>query len=127
MKYLLITITLLSIVLSAHAELTQDDLNKIRLIVKDEVDTAINASETRMKEYVDTKIDAVDKQFESVNKQISLIIYLVVALIALIVLGIGIPQLIIARRSKTERDQDKINQELREEIEILKNQRIQAP
>ena len=42
------------------AELTDADLDKIRLIVKDEVKKEIALSEARMKTYIDLKIDAVN-------------------------------------------------------------------
>jgi len=89
MKYLLITLLLFSLItIHADSNLTSDDLLKIQKIVEDTVDK----SEKRIKEYVDTKID-------SVEKRISLVTTLVYALIALIVLGIGIPQILIARKS----------------------------
>ena len=55
------TILFLSILFSAialptFAELTDADLNKIRLIVKDEVKSEIGASEKRMKEYISQEI-----------------------------------------------------------------------
>ena len=59
----------------------------------------INASETRMKEYVDIK-------FKSVDDRITLVTNLVYALIALIVLGIGIPQIILTRKSSTKSEQE---------------------
>ena len=43
----------------ALAELTDADLDKIRLIVKEEVKKEIESSEARMKTYIDTKIEAV--------------------------------------------------------------------
>ena len=47
---------------NAYAELTQSDLDKIRLIVKDEIETAIYASEKRMKDYVDLKVQTLDNK-----------------------------------------------------------------
>ena len=51
------------------AELTPQDLDKIRLIVKDEVNAAIDSSERRMRTYIDIKIDGVEKQIESLEKR----------------------------------------------------------
>ncbi|MCY3626046.1 MAG: hypothetical protein OXG88_00175 [Gammaproteobacteria bacterium] len=48
--------------------LTDADLDKIRLIVKDEVKSEINASEKRMKEYINTKNESIDDKFESIEK-----------------------------------------------------------
>ena len=58
------------IVSPARAALTDADLNKIRLIVKEEVKTEINASEKRMKTYIDTKIDAVNTRIDGVEKSL---------------------------------------------------------
>ncbi len=97
MKYFLITLLLFSpITIHADSNLTSDDLLKIQKIVENTVDK----SEKRIKEYVDTKID-------SVEKRISLVTTLVYALIALIVLGIGIPQFLIARKSSITNEQEK--------------------
>ena len=54
-----------SIVLPALGELTAADLDKIRLIVKEEVKTEITASEKRMREYIDLKIDGVEKSLNA--------------------------------------------------------------
>ena len=140
------------------AELTPQDLDKIRLIVKDEVNAAIDSSEKRMKTYVDIKIDGVEQQIDSldkridsldkrvenvekrveniekqlagiasIEKQMGFLTYMVYALIALIVAAIAIPQLIVTWRSVDDREQKRINQELREEIEALKRQRVANP
>ena len=49
-----------AIALPTFAELTDADLNKIRLIVKDEVKSEIGASEKRMKEYISQEIKTVN-------------------------------------------------------------------
>ena len=133
---------------SAHAELTAQDLDKIRLIVQDEIKKELSISETRIKEYIDLKIEGVDKQFQSVDKQfqsvdkqfqsvdkqfqsvdrqIAHVTYVTYGLIALIVAAIGIPQIIIAWRSESGKDQAKQIQELRQEIDALKQQQIIRP
>ncbi|MCY4552450.1 MAG: hypothetical protein OXC79_02140 [Candidatus Poribacteria bacterium] len=132
----------------AHAELTAQDLDKIRLIVQDEIKKELSISETRIKEYIDLKIEGVDKQFQSVDKQfqsvdkqfqsvdkqfqsvdrqIAHVTYVTYGLIALIVAAIGIPQIIIAWRSENGKDQAKQIQELRQEIDALKQQQIINP
>ena len=134
--------------LPTFAELTDADLNKIRLIVKEEVNREIATSEKQIKEYIDLKIEgvnkqfesvnkqfesvdkqfeSVDKQFESVNRQITLLTNVVYGLVALIVAAIAIPQIILAWRSGKYNAQEKINQELRAEIETLKQQQIIRP
>ena len=119
------TILVLSILLSAvtlptFAELTDADLDKIRLIVKEEVKSEITASETRMKLYVDAKI-------ESVKTPVTWLIGLLVAMIAIIGLPLAILTIFLGWRSVKDNSEEKINQELREEIEMLKQQRIVIP
>ena len=156
MKILIfISIFFCIIVMPARAELTSEDLNKIRLIVKEEIEKELSIFETRIKEYVDirfenvdTQFKSIDKQFESVDKrfesvdtqfegvaerfesvdnQIMHVTYVTYGLIALIVAAIGIPQIIMAWRSEQDRDQTKQIQELRQEIEILKQRQIIRP
>lgn len=94
--------------LPALAELTPEDLSQIRLIVKEIVNEAI----TPVKEdvaWLRGKMDTLDKQ--------------IYWLMALIVAAVGIPQIVIAWRSKKDREQEQINKELREKIEMLE-QRI---
>ena len=59
-----------AITLPALGELTDADLNKIRLIVREEVKAEITASEARMKEYIDLKLDNVNTEFKRVDSQI---------------------------------------------------------
>lgn len=117
-----------------HGALTSQDLDKIRLIVKDEITASetrlraeIAVSETRMKEYIDTKFGEVDTKFEELDKRITLIVGFVSVLIILVVVTVGIPQIIIAWRGKNEREQDKKIEELSREIEALKQRHIVSP
>ena len=135
MKTILLLLILSSaLAMPAIGALDDADLDKIRLIVNDAIKKEITDSEARMKEYIDLKIEGVDKQFEGVDKQfegvgkqITLLTNVVYGLIALIVAAIAIPQIIMAWRSGKDREQARINQELREEIETLKQQRIVQP
>ena len=95
-----------------YSELSPPDLDKIRLIVKEEnsiSETNLNQrmdalktefkdemanSEKHMKEYIDTK-------FEGLQGQINLLIAFVSGLIILIVATIGIPQIIMAWKKRT--------------------------
>lgn len=97
-----------------YSELSPPDLDKIRLIVKEEnsiSETNLNQrmdalktefkdemanSEKHMKEYIDTKFEAVDTKFEGLQGQINLLIAFISGLIILIVATIGIPQIIMA-------------------------------
>ena len=144
-----ISILFCTIVMPVHAELTPEDLNKIRLIVndserriKEEIRAEVKAElvnfEKSIKEYVDIRFESVDAQFEgidkrfesvdqrfdSVGKQIEHVTYITYALIALIVAAIGIPQIIMMWRREIDRDQAKQIQELRQEIEVLKQHGI---
>ena len=136
--------------------LTPQDLDKIRLIVKEEITasetrlraeitaseaqfrTEIAASETRMKEYVDIKFEEVDTKFNEVNtkidikideldKRLILVVGFVTGLIILIVVTVGIPQIITAWRGRNERAQDRKIEELAQEIETLKQKHIISP
>jgi hypothetical protein len=129
----------------AFAELTQSDFEKIQSIVE----KSVNASEKRIKEYVDLKIDAVnakidaidmkidtkidavntridavntkiDTKIDAVEKLVSRNFYLIIATFTLIVVAVGIPQVIIAIQSKKY---DK----LVDDVEMLKQQRIASP
>lgn len=145
------------IALPALGELTDADLDKIRLIVNESearvienVDGKIKDSENRMKEHTNIKN-------EGVQKQITILTYVVCGLIALIVAAIAIPQIIMAWRSAREnsprenikalveevmeeitpeekrifeetlREQKQQIENLTQEIEILKQQRISTP
>ena len=94
------TILVLSILFSAIAlpalgELTDADLDKIRVIVndaeariKEEVNKDITASEASMKEYINLKLDNVNNQIKTNNSEIG-------AIRSQINIFIGIPLLII--------------------------------
>lgn len=135
MKTLISLAILFSVIaLPALGELNQDDLNNIRLIVKEEVKTEITASEKRMKEYIDIRFNAVDKRFDDfkdsvnkrfddVNKRIDHANNLTYALIALIIFAIGIP----AWQNRRDRKESKKIEELTQEVEALKQQRPVNP
>ena len=157
MKYTLFFFAAFFVIISpTFGELTSQDLDKIRLIVKEEVsevETRLRAeiaesekrlraeitesekrlraeiakSESNMKDYVDTKFEGVNAKFESVDKRLALVVGFVSALIILIVVTVGIPQIIIAWRGKNEREQDKKIEELSREIEALKQRHIVSP
>ena len=133
------------ITVPAFGALTDADLDKIRLIVKEEVKKEIESSETRMKTYIDTKIDAVniridavntkvdgvgkrlDDRIDSVEKQMTFLLNVIYGLIALIIIAIGIPQVIIGWRSKRDHSLENRIERLTEEIEALKRQHIVKP
>ena len=118
MKNLTFIWILLIFTTPAFSELSDSDLQRIREIVKVEVvsseqrlraemTAAIQASEDRMKVYVDTKMLAVNSQFAQVNNRIDEvgkrqnIAFTVLGwLFALVIAALGIPQLIIAFRQR---------------------------
>ena len=122
------TILLLSILFSAIAlpalgELTDADLDKIRLIVKEEVKSEITASEKRMKEHISQEIKTVNATIAGNDKRLSQNFWLIIALMALIAL----PQAFIAWRSRKDRSLERQIETLTQEIETLKQQRIVQP
>ncbi len=129
MKYITGIAILLSIIaLTAHSELTQTDLDKIREIVKE----AVTESENRTKEYVNLKFDSfektvnerfnsVDKRFDSVDKRMTHQANFTYGLMALVAVAIGFP----AWRSQKDRSLERKIEVLTQEIEMLKKQRTQ--
>ena len=137
----------------ALGELTDADLDKIRLIVnkvvKAEIATVkqdLKAEIATVKQDLKAEIATVkqdlreqiadseknvrtdiDIQSEGIHKQIALLTNFVYALIALIVAAIAIPQVILTWRSSRDNQQQRINQELRAEIETLKRQQSVHP
>ena len=117
MKNLLaLSILFCAIAMPALAELTDADLNKIRLIVKEEIQKEVTSSEARMKEYVDLKFNNVDSQFENTSKQLSIYQWGLGILSLFVIASIGIP----AWRGKRDRQQEQKIEELTREIENLK-------
>ena len=129
MKKILALSILFSVVawFPALGELTDADLNQIRLIVKDEIaasekrfDAKIQASEDRTKEHITQQVD-------SLKTPVAWLIGILVAVIALIGIPLVVLTIMIGWRSVKDNSQEKINQELREEIETLKQQQIVNP
>lgn len=147
MKTLLVSLSILfyALAVPAHAELTDADFDKIRLIVKEEVKKEVESSEARMKDYINTKIDALDtkidgvekrlntkigavnSRIDSVEKQMTFLLNVIYGLIALIIVAIGIPQVIIGWRSRRDSSLENRVEILTQEIEALKRQHIVKP
>ena len=116
------TILFCAIALPALGELTDTDLDKIRLIVND--------SEKRLKQEIKEELKPIkadigtlkenvarlDGRLTGVEKQISHATNVTYGLIALIVVAIGIP----AWRGKRDREQERKIDDLTREIETLK-------
>ena len=131
---IVLSILLCAIAMPAIGELSDADLDKIRLIVKDEVKSEITASEERMKTYVDTKVDGL-------KTPITWLIGILVAIIAVIGLPLAILTIFLGWRSvrdtslqqqidafaKAIESQNEIEttiEQLTQEVETLKQQRI---
>ena len=154
MKTLIFFSILFSIIaLPAFGQLTDADLDKIRLIVKAEVKTEITALKQELKSEIAAvkdelkgEIAAVEKELKgeivavkselkdeitksekNVKEQITLLTYFVYALIALIVAAIAIPQIIMLWRSERERSLVKKVEILTQEVETLKQQQLVKP
>ena len=120
-----------AIVLPSLGALTDADLDKIRLIVKDEVKSEINASEKRMKEYINTKNESIDDKFESIEKnfdrQNNIIIACIGIPLAILAIGATVWGILAHRRSGKDRALEEKIETLTQEIETLKQQRIVPP
>ena len=124
---------LLCFTTSAFSELTVEDIEQIRSIVREET-TAVKeetiASETRVKEYisqeiakVNIKIEEMDKrltgEIKTLDKRLDQHFMLVLALIAFIAVVIGVPQIIVAMQGKNQRAQDEKIEAQQKQIEAL--------
>ena len=136
--------SLLWIALPAVGALTDADLDKIRLIVKEEVKAETTAlkqelraeiaalkeelkediakSEKNVKMYIDAKIEGLDKRLSTYNW----VIYVLMPLIVVVV-AIGVPTAIMAWRSGKDRSLERQVEILTQEVEALKQQRIVNP
>ena len=145
---LFLPVLLCAIALPALAELTPQDLDKIRLIVKDEVKAEITAAKQELKTDIaavkqelkaeitatHAKIEAFDTRLQNVEQGVSWLRGKIDSLdkhinwlMALIVVAVAIPQIIIAWRSREDRAQERQIEELIREVETLKQQRIVSP
>ena len=124
--FLFLLILFCAIPVPAIAELKDADLNKIRLIVKEEVKAEITKTNDKI-DTLDARLRTVETdvawtrgKFDSLDKHINW-------LMVLIVVAVGIPQLVIAWRSRKDRSLEKQIETLTQEIETLKQQRIVNP
>ena len=144
------------------AELTDADINKIRLIVTEAIqaeikpikadiatlkadiatlktDMAVMKTEVaNLKETVNIKFDNVNGKFDDVNRkfddvqknfdrQNNIIIACIGIPLAILAIGGTVWGILAHRRRGKNHEQERINQELREEIETLKQQLVTRP
>lgn len=120
MKLILTLITMLLLFTApAFSDITDTDINRIRLVVKEEVETAIEASEKRMKEYVSQKIDNVNTKISEMDKRLNQVFLTVLGILGFITVFIGVPQIIVAMQRKDIRAQDEKIKTLQSQIETL--------
>ncbi len=134
-KVIFIALCFLIFTTSAFAELTQTDLEKIQSIV----DKSAERSENQLKQYIDLKVETlegrvdtfenqlkqyIDLKVETLDGRLKQIFTLVIALIALIAIAVGMPQILVARQGKEIRTQEQQIQALQQEIEMLKQERM---
>ena len=126
---LALSILFCAIATPSFAELTDADLDKIRLIVNEEVAKELTKELAPIKadiaqlddrlRKVEIAIGSLTGRIDGVEKQVSHSTNVTYGLIALIVVAIGIP----AWRGKRDRDQERKIEELRQEIETIKQQK----
>ena len=128
-----ITVLLLLLLASpVFAELTKEDL---RTIIKEE----ITASEKRTREYIDLKIDGLDKslnaridgldknldaRIDALDKRTGDVWLMMIALVGLITATIAIPQIIIAYRERGQKELRAEIEQLRQEVEAIQNSAV---
>lgn len=128
-KVAVVALCFLILTSSAFAELTQPDLDKIQSIIDksvSKVEKSIETSEKHIKQYIDLKIEALDGRLnlkvEALDGRLKQIFTLVIALIALIAVAVGMPQILAARQGKEIRTQEQQIKALQQEIETLKQE-----
>ena len=125
------TIFVLSILFSAIAlpalgQLTDADLDKIRLIVKEEVKKESTVTNTKI-DRLDTRMRTIETGVAWTRGRLDTLDRYIAGLMVLIVGAIGIPQLIVAWRSRKDRMLEKQIEVLTQEIETLKQRQIVNP
>ena len=129
-------LTILSLLLltsTASGELTKEDLHDLKEDLHKVIKEENAASEKRMKEYIDLKIetvnariDGVEKSIDELDKKLSDRIrdvwHVVLGLIGLIVATIAIPQIIMAYRDRGRKEMESSQQAMQTQIDQLRAQ-----
>lgn len=144
MKITLIVTLFFLVSLPCFAKLTEEDVNQIRQIIREEIEPVKKEMATMKGEIqalkitiaemdkrieaqfkaVDSRFDAVDSKFDAIDGKISIIQWFIGGLVAITVFAVGIPQLLIAYREKRESRLSKELDELKQEIAALKEKKI---
>ena len=99
---LLLSVLFCAIALPALGELTETDLNKIRLIIQEEIEKEIKPIKTDIGT-LQTDVAWVREKLDGIEKQITHGTNVTYGLIALIVAAVAIPQILIMLRSGRDR------------------------
>ena len=130
---------------TAFGELTAADIDKIRLLIKEEIAASetrmkkeitasearikeeitalkkeIAASEIRTKDHIDGKINAVNATLIQMDKRLNDQFMLILALFAFVAVVIGVPQIIVAMQRRDQRTQNQKIEAQQKEIELLR-------
>ncbi len=123
---LLLSALFCAIALPALGELTETDLNKIRLIIQEEIEKEIKPIKADIVS-LQTDVAWVRGKLEGIDKQVTHGTNITYGLIALIVAAVAIPQILIMLRSGRDRALERQVEMLTKEVETLKQQRIVNP
>lgn len=121
---------------SAFAELTPEDILTISDIVEkseERMRAYIDKSEKQTREYVDTKLESLEHKLDGrigrlegrlngTDRNITIVVALVVGVMALIVLAVGIPQLILVSRQNNQNAMQKELEAMRAEMQQLRKE-----
>lgn len=126
---LFLSILFCVIAMPALAALTDADLDKIRLIVREEINAEIKASETRLKEYIDLKLENVSTKFKRIDSRVddqvkttdSQIGYMRNLFIGIVGLPLVIITALFAWRAFRDRANDKQIQAIMADLDIQKS------
>ena len=146
MKNLIIVICLL-LTSSAFAELTPEDILTISDIVEkseermrayidkseERMRAYIDKSEKQTREYVDAKLESLEHKLDGrigrlegrlngTDRNITIVVALVVGVMALIVLAVGIPQLILVSRQRNQHAMEKRLDEMQDEMKQFRKE-----
>ena len=120
---LALSILLCAITSTAMGALDDTDLDKIRLIVKEEIKTELDPINRKI-DRLETRTQQVEKDVASLTGRIDGIEKLITWLIVITVAIFGIPQFVVLWRNRTEeRELKKQVETLTQEIENSKNGR----
>ncbi|MXZ00229.1 hypothetical protein F4Y93_06100 [Candidatus Poribacteria bacterium] len=123
MKTLIFSAILCCIIaLPAVAELTPEDLDKIRLIVKEEVKAEIKPIEIRL-QTVEQKVSNIQGRLDGIEKRIAQSNNIMYALIALIIFAIGLP----AWQNRRDRKENSKIEELARKVKELEERETVNP